>query len=262
VSSPFIVDAHVHTGFPGMFFSPEVDARSLLRRMDSLGIQRAVNLGSMRNLLGGSTAEMEKARAEHEESEGRIFFCGFFDPTRGAEDLAVLERAVSLSGFRGIKIHPSFNKIPADDARYDAVWSFASDHDLPIVAHTWSVSSYNPVQALSTPEKFEGYIRKYRHVRFVLAHSGGRGAGRLEAIRLAKLYPNVYMDFGGDIYCRRYFETAAREGILDRVMFGSDYPWIDARSHLARVYLADIPTAAKRAILRDNAVKVYGLERP
>ena len=262
MSSPFIVDAHVHTGFPGMFFSPEVDARSLLRRMDSLGIQRAVNLGSMRNLLGGSPAEMEKARAEHEESEGRLFFCGFFDPTRGAEDIAVLEKAVPLSGFRGIKIHPSFNKVSAEDARYDAVWKFASDHDLPIVSHTWSVSSYNPAQALSTPEKFEGYVRTYPHVRFVLAHSGGRGAGRLEAVRLAKLYPNVYMDFGGDIYCYRYFETVAREGILDRVMFGSDYPWIDARSHLTRVYLADIPAAAKRAIFRDNAVKVYGLERP
>ena len=260
MSSPFIVDAHVHTGFPGMFYSPEVDARSLLLRMDRLGIQYAVNLGSMRNLLGGSLAEMEKAQAEHEESEGRLFFCGFYDPHQGREDLAVLKRAVRLSGFRGIKIHPSFNKVPADDARYNAVWKFAKDHDVPIVSHTWSVSSYNPVQALSTPDKFEGHVKRHACVRFILAHSGGRGTGRLEAIRLAKTYPNVYMDFGGDIYCHRYFETMAQEDILDRVMFGSDFPWIDARSHLTRVYLADIPVASKGAILRDTAVKVYGLE--
>jgi hypothetical protein len=113
---------------------------------------------------------------------------------------------------------------------------------------------------LSTPDKFEPYAKKYSDVHFVLGHSGGRGEGRREAIRMAKKYRNVYMDFGGDIYCQGYFESMAEAGILDRVLFGSDYPWIDARSHLTRVYLANIPTAAKRAILRDNAVRVYRLE--
>jgi hypothetical protein len=229
--------------------------------MDSLGMGCAVNLGSMRNLLGCSLEEMQSARDQFEQSEGRLFFCGFFDPSRGKEDLAVLEKAVRFGGFRGIKIHPSFNKVPANDSRYDAVWKFASERDLPIVSHTWSVSSYNPAQALSTPEKFEGWLGKYPQVRFVMGHSGGRGDGRLEAMRLARTYPGAYMDFAGDIYCRRYFEEASREGILDRVLFGSDFPWIDARSHLTRVYLADIPSAAKRAVLRDNAVNVYRLEQ-
>jgi hypothetical protein len=260
VSSAFIVDAHVHTGYPGTFFSPEVDAASLVCRMDRLDIQYAVNLCSMHSLQGASVAELEKAQKEFESSQGRLFFCGFFDPRRVQADLAVLEAGVRMGGFRGIKIHPSFNRVSADDPRYEGVWAFAAGHDLPIVAHTWSVSSYNPVQVLSTPDKFEPYVKKYPGVRFVLGHSGGRGEGRREAIRMAKTYGNVYMDFGGDIYCREYFTSLAEEGILDRALFGSDYPWIDARSHLTRVFLADIPTTAKRAILRDNAVAVYRLE--
>jgi predicted TIM-barrel fold metal-dependent hydrolase len=260
VSAPFIVDAHVHTGYPGQFFSPEVDAPSLVRRMDRLEIQSAINLCSMQSLQGATVVELEKAQKEFEESGGRLFFCGFFDPRRGEQDLSVLEAGVRMGGFRGIKIHPSFNKASADDPRYDAVWAFASRHDLPIVSHTWSVSSYNPVQVLSTPDKFEPFVRRYPKVRFVLGHSGGRGEGRREAIRMAQSYGNVYMDFGGDIYCRDYFTSVAEAGILDRVLFGSDYPWIDARSHLTRVYLADLPTGAKRAILRDNAVRVYRLE--
>jgi len=98
---------------------------------------------------------------------------------------------------------------------------------LPIVAHTWSVSSYNPVQALSTPGRFEG---------FVPAHSGGRGEGRREAIRLAQQHENVYMDFGGDIYCYPYFEELAATGLLAKVLYGTDYPWMDTRSHLTWVY--------------------------
>ncbi len=259
MSSAYIVDAHVHTGYPGQFFSPEVDAASLLARMDTLQIQYALNLSSMRSLQGGTLAELEKAEREHQESGGRLFFCGFFDPRRGEADLEVLQAAARFPAFRGIKIHPSFNGVPAEDPRYEALWRFAADNDLPVVSHTWSVSSYNPVQALSTPGRFEPYLKRYPQVRFVLAHSGGRGEGRREAVRLAQSYANVYMDFAGDIYCHGYFQAMAAAGVLDRLLFGSDYPWIDARSHLSRVYLADLPTAAKRAILRDTALRVYRL---
>jgi predicted TIM-barrel fold metal-dependent hydrolase len=139
------------------------------------------------------------------------------------------------------------------------VWDFAKEHDLPIVAHSWSASSYNPVQVLSTPDKFERYVAKYPTVRFVLGHSGGRGEGRREAVRLAKMYGDVFMDFGGDIYCHRYFEGMDHEGILGKVMFGTDYPWIDHRSHLTRVYLADISAANKRNVLCDTALSVFKL---
>ncbi len=257
---PFIVDAHVHTGHPGIFFSPEIDAPALIRRMDQFHIQFALNLSSIRTLQGNTIAEMEIARAEFEESGGRLFYCGFFDPRRGAEDIAILKKVSNWRGFKGIKIHPSFNKVSADDARYEAIWKFASDHDLPIVAHSWSVSIYNPVQVLSIPDRFERFVAKYPHVRFVLAHSGGRGEGRLAAIRMSREYENVYMDFAGDIYCHRYFETLNEEKLLDKVLYGTDYPWIDLRSHLTRVYLADIPTTYKRAVFRDNALKVYRLE--
>jgi len=259
MTEPFIVDAHVHTGYPNIFFCPEVGARELLRRMDQFSIRCSLNLGSMRNLLGADIGEMRKARREFQESEGRVYYCGFYDPRRAREDLAVLAQAAGWEGFKGIKIHPSFNKVSAEDRRYEPVWEFARDHNLPIVAHTWSASSYNPAQVLSTPDKFESFVAKYPAVRFVLAHSGGRGDGRREAVRLARKYPNVFMDFGGDIYCQRYFEDLEKEGVLAKVLFGTDYPWIDHRSHLTRVYLADIPAKAKLAVFCGTAQAVYRL---
>jgi len=260
VSELFIVDAHAHTGYPAVFFSPEVDAKSLLRRMDRLLIRYTINLCSMRSMLGPLLGELEAAQREHEESGGRIFYCAYCDPRRTKEDLGVMGKAARWSGFKGIKIHPSFAKIPADDDRYAAVWEFAADHGLPIVAHTWSVSSYNPVQVLSTPEKFERFIRKYPGVKFVLGHSGGRGEGRREALRMACEHENVYMDTSGDVSDRHRFEAAEAAKVAHKVLFGSDYPWIDHRSHLAAVYLADITTDSKRKILRDTALAVYRLE--
>jgi uncharacterized protein len=259
MSSPFIVDTHVHTGAPNVFYSPEIDARRLLARMDELAIRFSVNLGSARNLLQASAGEMEKAQAEFEESAGRIFYCGYFDARRASEDLALLEKASRASAFKGIKIHPSFSKVPADDPRFDGVWKFAAERGLPILSHTWSASSYNPVQVLSTPERFVPCVEKYPSVKFVLGHSGGRGEGRLQAIRMARQYPGVFMDVSGDIMDRHFLEQMVREGVGHKVLFGSDYPWLDQRAHLCCVYLAGIPAEAKRMILRDTGLAVFGL---
>jgi hypothetical protein len=261
MSEAFIVDSHVHTGYTNQFFSPEVDAKSLLSRMDTFLVRYSINLSSMRAILGDVREEMESEQREYEESGGRLFYCGFYDPRRGREDIVLLEKASRWTGMKGIKIHPSFANVAADDPRYEPVWRFANEHGLPIVSHTWSVSSYNPAQALSTPNRFEPMVEKFPTVRFVLAHSAGKGEGRREAVRMAGSYPSVYMDCAGDIYDRHYFETMAAAKLEKKVLFGTDYPWIDIRSHLAAVYLAAISAEAKLRILRENAVGVFRLEK-
>ena len=149
--------------------------------------------------------------------------------------------------------------MPADNPRYDSIWIFAAERGLPLVSHTWSLSSYNPVQALSTPGRFLPGVEKHPSVKLVLGHSGGRGEGRLQAIRMARQYPCVFTDIAGDIMDRHFLEGMAGEGIERKVLFGSDYPWLDQRAHLTCVYLAGISPEAKRLILRDNAMSVFGL---
>ena len=45
----------------------------------------------------------------------------------------------------------------------------------------------------------------------------------------------------------------------NKLLFGSDFPWLDPRCNLTRVLLAEIPVEAKLRILRDNAVEAYSL---
>jgi len=259
MKASFIIDAHVHTGFPNIFFSPEIEVEHLLKRMDQFGIACSINLSSMRAIVGYRKQELLKAKKEFEQSNGRIFYLGFYNPKDGKDDLALLKEACSWSGFKGIKIHPSFNGISADDPSYDPVWQFAAENDLTIVAHSWSASSYNPAQIFSTPEKFETYVKKYLGVRFVLAHSGGRGMGRQEALRMVNTYQNVYTDCAGDIYDYHYFEDMTALLPQNKLLFGTDFPWFDHRSHLTRIFLADIPDASKQKILRDNSIEAFKL---
>jgi predicted TIM-barrel fold metal-dependent hydrolase len=150
--------------------------------------------------------------------------------------------------------------MPADDPSYEPAWAFAAQYDLAILTHSWSVSPYNPVQYLSTPERFEDYVKEFPGVRLVLGHAGGRGNGREQAIRMIKEHPNVYLDFAGDIFCYKLIEKLVQSVPVERILFGSDFPWLDPRANLSRVLLAEATPYTKIKILRDNAIRVYQLE--
>jgi predicted TIM-barrel fold metal-dependent hydrolase len=76
---------------------------------------------------------------------------------------------------------------------------------------------------------------------------------------MVKEHPNVYLDFAGDIFCHRLIERLVQWVPVEKILFGSDFPWIDPRANLSRVLLADVPPAAKIKILRNNAIHIYKL---
>ena len=256
MTDTWIIDAHTHVGAPGPFFCPESEPDHLLARMDRLGVAAAVCCDHV-SVYDGCAGGLDGHRRMYERSGGRIHYLGVFDPRRAAACLAALDEAKDWAGLVGLKIHPSIHGTPAEDPAYELAWRFAADHDLAILAHTWSVSDYNPVQQLSTPGRFEPYVQRFPQVRFVLGHAGGRGAGRHEAARMANEHPNVYLDFAGDIFCHRLIETLTRSVPPEKILFGSDFPWLDPRANLTRVLLADVDVSAKAKILHDNAVGVY-----
>jgi predicted TIM-barrel fold metal-dependent hydrolase len=259
LSAPFIVDAHAHTGAMSLFFSPESGAGQLLARMDGLGIQCCLNAGGWTYLLQGGREGLEELGREHEASGGRLLYLGVFDPRRGREALLELEEACRRPGLAGIKIHPTFHRTPAESPGYESLWRFAEEHDLTVLSHSWSSSEHNPAQALSLPGRFEAWVRRHPAVRLVLAHAGGRGDGRAQAVRLAREHPSVYLDLAGDVFCYRLVESLCGELPPNKLLFGSDFPWLDPRANLTRILLADITAEAKRRILRDNAQEAYKL---
>jgi len=256
MKAPFIIDAHTHLGTAGVLVSPEQSVAHLLAYMDRMAIHTAICSDHRAALHGFDTGlqRMEKAFAE---SGGRIRCLAVFDPRTGGECVRRILAVVGWEGLAGIKIHPTSHVTAADDSSYEPVWTLAAERDLAILAHTWSVSDHNPSQALAIPHRFERWINAYPSVRLVLGHAGGRATGRHEAIRLTNTYPNVYLDFAGDIYCYRLIESLAEAVPGDRILFGSDYPWTGVSDHLTRVLLAEVADDLKHGILNRNAARVY-----
>lgn len=254
----FIIDAHMHTGTFGNFFVPGFcyDVKGILSLMDYLNIERSISIDLL--WLNGYFEQGIKASVDNYNlSKSRICFLGVFDPKESKKSIKVLEQVLKHPGFLGIKIHPSFHNVPAEDIRYDAIWKFADENNLPILTHSWSTSEYNPVQILSLPERFRVYIQKYPDVKLVFAHAGGRGDGREQAIDLVNEFSNVYLDISGDIYCYNLIPDLVNRVPVDRIIFGSDFGMIDPKYNLGRVIMSDISDSIKLKILRNNAINVY-----
>ena len=249
----------MHVGPLGVMWSRPTAVADTVALMDRLSIGWAIATDEL-TLLEGFQADPRRLRDMHEDSRGRICYLAVYHPGHGDACLRAMREHNSAPGLVGIKIHPSFHGTPAEDDAYEPAWRFAAEHDLAILTHSWSAADYNPVQALSTPGRFERFVRAFPTVRLVLAHAGGRGLGRHEATRLAGDYPNVYLDVAGDVFCYRLIEKLVDAVGAQKVLYGSDVPWADPRANLCRVLLAEISDEAKAKILRHNAAAVYKLD--
>lgn len=254
-----IVDAHCHLGRSPQFHFPDVTVRTMLGVMDRLGIDRAVccHLGMLQWAWDlGYRESLEAFR----ETSGRIVFLGGYDPNQ-PQSLELLDRCLDREEFVGIKIHPSLHGCPAEDERYDAVWQLAARRRVPILTHSWDVSSQNPVQKLSFPNRFETYVARYPDVSLILGHSGGRYRGHIAAAEMARRYPNVLLDTSGDCYTLGLIEYLIQQTGPDKLMFGSDMTWIDPRTQLGMILDADVTADAKQKILAGNAARLFNLAK-
>jgi predicted TIM-barrel fold metal-dependent hydrolase len=254
-----IIDAHTHVGEIAAFDSLDCRVSTMLALMDAVDIDMAVQMPTA-GIVGEFEAAYEIGEAAFDESAGRLVYGLTYDPNYPEDSMRWLNLAAERPGFVGCKIHPSFHQVWPADARYEPVWRFAAERAVPITAHSWALSSYNPVQKYATPDQFAHYAEQLPDVNFILGHAGGRYSGHLAALELAQRYPNVSMDISGDSYPFGFIEWLVAGVGADRILFGSDVNWIDPRTHLGRIYDADITLEEKKMILGENACRLFRLD--
>ena len=253
-----IIDAHVHLGPLTSYRVPDTGMETMLRLMDALEIEQAINMQ-----IGGLMECFEEAYAEsqdaYERSGGRFPYALSYNPLYPEDSLKWIVKALDCPGFVGLKIHPGQQRVYPEDDRYERVWLVAAAHGLPIISHSWARSDTNPTQKFATPEHFERWVVRYPQVSLILGHAGGRHEGHLAAAELAKRFPNVYVDLSGDVYPLGFLEWIVGQIGPGRVLFASDMVFCDPRPQLGIVLNADLTVEEKGLILRENALRLFNL---
>lgn len=255
-----IIDTHVHLGTSSVYtFDFSLDY--FLKTRDRYGIDMAINTPGC--AIGSASYKnfdmhLDECFEAFEKSGGRIVNYFFYSPNHVDQSLRLIEDNIKSKVMVGIKIHPSDNSVYADDERYRPAFEIAKKYGLPIMSHTWSLTS-NPKQKFAVPERFETFIREFPEVTFIFGHSGGRVSGIKTAVALGEKYKNAHFDIAGDILDRRLVEYIVSRVGADRLLFASDNTWFDPSVQMGQILGSGYTLEEKELMLGGNAQRIFKL---
>lgn len=175
-------------------------------------------------------------------------------------------------GLRGVKLHPVYQGVDLDDARYLRILERAGELGLVVITHAGLDVGFPGVVRCS-PEMACRALRQVGPVKLVLAHMGGWRSWDqvLELLpgtsamidtsfsvgRMTPLDDGYYQDDGDlDLLDGPGFLALVRAFGAQRVLFGSDSPWSSQRESRAWIEAQPLREEEKAAILGENAKKL------
>jgi predicted TIM-barrel fold metal-dependent hydrolase len=246
-----VIDAHAHVGPWFNFFTPNPGAKTMLEIMDRCGVRMAVV-----SALLGVGPDAEPGNAEVVELTGchpdRFAGYAVFNPHHPGS-LADVGRTLAAPGIVGIKIHPDTHEYHVAEPGYAPMWDLANARKLPVLTHTFAGSPY------CEPVDFDAIAQRWPDVRIILGHSGATPAGHRQAIAVAQAHPNVNLELCGSFTTGQWIRRMVDAVGAERVLFGTDFPFIDFRYGLGRVVFADLSEADRRLVLGENARRLLKL---
>jgi predicted TIM-barrel fold metal-dependent hydrolase len=196
-------------------------------------------------------------------------FIGFatVDPWKGKAAVSELERAVSELGLRGLKLHPIQQAFFPDDSRFYPLYERCQALGVPVLLHSGFAAAGAGMPGgaglklkHSRPiPHIDDIAADFPKLTVIMAHPAWPWIDEQIAVALHK--PNVYIDLSG--WAPRYIpEPLIREAngrLRDKVLFGSDYPYLPPDRWLKEFAELPIKEEVRGKILLENARRVLGL---
>lgn len=242
-----VIDIHAHLGDYCAMYTPNADARGMVEEMDRVGVNVAA-ISTIAALSADYVAGNDLAAAAAREFPGRFLGYASVNPHYGDLSTDELTRCFDEHGFRLIKIHPGLHVYPLTGKAYECVYEFAARRNAPVLTHTWDGDK------TCSPEVAAEAARRYPEVKFLWGHSGA--PNWRAAADLACELPNVFLELACSQVVLGQVEYFLTRMPAERVLFGSDFPFLSLPQQVAKVVFADISETDKRKILHENAARL------
>ena len=245
-----IWDVHAHVGTPGA--TPAKRMEALVAIADRVGVERLCICMSPPWNYEPTPEQFRKSNddvlAILKEWSSRAFGFVYLNPKFPRESLDELERCVADGPMIGIKLWVGCH---CNKPELDPIVKRAAELDALILQHTWiKQRGKGNLPEESTPMELAELSARHPGVPLVCGHTGG-GDWAL-GIRAIRERPEISADLGGGDPVYGEVEMAVRELGAHRVLYGSDVNGRSFASQIGRVLGAEISTADKKLILREN----------
>lgn len=188
--------------------------------------------------------------------------------------LEELERCVGDLGLRGIKLGPNYQGFDPLGPAAHRIYTEANRRGLPILFHQGTSPIREAPLRYAHPLVMDEIAIARPELRIVMAHLGH--PWQADTIAVIRKHPNVFADVSAGFYRPWSFYMAMRLAtewnVLDKLLFGSDYPIATAGETIAGLRglngvpaasgLPRIPEDRIEAIIHRDSLALLGLERP
>jgi len=179
-------------------------------------------------------------------------------------DAAGWVRRIAGEGFSGLKLHPMYQDFHVDDARMDEIYGQAAEVGLAVTLHSGRDIAFPQDDNRSAPVCLGRVIDRFPHLTLICTHLGGWRSWDQVRRHLVGRGPNVYLETSFSIRLlgpRRAADLIRAHGV-ERVMFGTDWPWCDQNEGVQDIGGLGLNEKETGAILRSNAAKLLGYGCP
>jgi predicted TIM-barrel fold metal-dependent hydrolase len=212
-----------------------------------------------------ASEEIAAACAEH--SDVLIPF-GSVDPWRGKAAVRQARALIEEHGVRGFKFHPSLQAFHPNDPFVYPLYEVLAEHRVPALFHSGQTGIGAGVPGgggirlkYANPLALDDVAADFPDLPIIIAHPSFPWQD--EALAIATHKPLVHIDLSG--WSPKYFPPQlvryANTLLKDKVLFGSDFPVITPDRWLKDFDQLDIKPEVRPMILKDNAVRLLGLNR-
>jgi predicted TIM-barrel fold metal-dependent hydrolase len=202
----------------------------------------------------------------------RIGFLSIHPEVPGAED--ELERARTDLGLKGIKLGPNYQVFDPLGPAALRVYELAERHGLPILFHQGASPVREAPLRFAHPLVMDEVAIRFPELRVVMAHLGH--PWQRETIVTIRKHPHLYADISALFYRPWSFyeglRLATEWGVLDKLLFGSDFPIATpgetaaglraVNNPIAGTALPPVPLDAIEELIERDPLPLLGLDRP
>ncbi|MDC0670578.1 amidohydrolase family protein [Nannocystis radixulma] len=263
-----VVDVHMHVMFAdeGALKRLKADPAHLIEEVERSRVAQAgVIVMAARPGIEATRRLNDRLAALVRQHPARLFAIGTVHPGDGEAALQELERIKAL-GFRMLKLHPITQQLDLGSPEVAAVVRKATELGMPVlfdfsgILNAADLGKY-VMLAVTNPE-----------ARIVLAHMGGTRFHDMLVLTMLQEYDwyrnNIWVDLSAvsELYARSPYKEqlvyVIRKIGVDRVLFGSDFPFVRTPTEaIDDVESLGLTADEERMIFYENAAALLQLQQ-
>lgn len=261
-----IIDAHAHI-YPMKIAEKAADAIGAFYKIDmsnsagtsELLLKEGKAAGISRYIVHSTATTTHQVRSINDYIYGEVKshpeFIGFMTLHPDMDESSIRDEIdyCVARGFKGIKLHPDFQKFAINEERAEKIYRQASNR-LPILFHTGDIRYH-----YSNPSLLAEMARKYPELTVIGAHFGGYS--EWDKVDCYKGLKNIYFDTSSSlpfISKERAAELIKKFG-AEWFFFGTDFPMWNPAEELRRFMSLPLSEKDRKAILAQNVKRLLNL---